>query len=132
MITHTIDITEFFPPDQDMEIQKLDINFIQGWGIESISKLCYGRFSSEKNASNKIANTIYSMGGPAITLHDQTENPMMIFDQHKMTMGDISYQVNVFFDHVMERIGDVKGLTNAIYSLYLGLIEGIISETKQL
>lgn len=122
-ITHTIDVTEFFPPEKPLKVNKLEVNFISEWDNDSIGDLC----SSDKTGS--MTNILMSMGGPAITIGTK-EPGKMIFDYNKMTMGDISHQVNIFFDHVAELPGDVKGLTNAIYSLYLSIIENLITESK--
>ena len=130
MITHTIDITEFL---MDGEYRKLEVNFVPDWGVDTMVKLCEGKFVTENTPMTRIAHSILSMGGPALTLSDgKNHPPVMIFDINKMTIGDISYQVNIFFDHIAEQAGDVKGLTNAIYSLYLGIIENLITKSKEL
>jgi hypothetical protein len=122
-ITHTIDVTEFFPPEKPLKVNKLEVNFIPEWDKENLEQFC------NDDSAGGMVNFLLSMDGPAIVF-GTVDPSRMIFDYNKMTMGDISHQVNIFFDHIAEQAGDVKGLTNAIYALYLGIIENIITEAK--
>ena len=126
MTINTINISEYiYGPSS---IKEIKIIFVESWSTENLIKAFGSRYY--KQPLRGVVDVVYTMDGPALTLNHVDGVPVVVFDQTKMTMGDIAYQVNMIFDHVAEVAGDVKALANVIYDMYIKLIEQEITEAK--
>lgn len=126
MIVNTVNISEHIYGQSP--IDKIKVIFIDSWTTENLLRAFGSRYY--KDPQRGIVDVVYTMHGPALTMNHVDGFPAIIFDKNKMTMGDISHQVNMLLDHVAEVPGDVKALTNVIYDMYIKIIENEITETK--
>lgn len=129
MISYTIDVSEYIPGHP--EISNLEVHFIPSWDSKYLLRVCENKMITGNTPMSAMIRSLVKMDGPALALNQGVNHPpVIIFDYNRMTMGDLNFQINMFFDYIAECTGDIKGLTNRIYDLYLKIVEGMITELK--